>query len=82
MVKINDRTAIIAKLNNEELIFLTNKLYASALSKYIGDLVKEYEDNPPPQSLKDFVVEMVLWLEDADIEIIKNCKTVTQIAII
>lgn len=82
MVKMNDRTAVVANLNDEKVVFITNNHYASALSKYIGDLVKEYKDNPPPQSLKDFVIEMILWLEDADIEIIKDCNQVTKYAII
>jgi len=76
--KAEEKAVVVAILNDEQVAFITRKSYASALEGYIEDMVIEYRDNPPPQSLKDFIIECVSCLEDEHIEVIGKIKRIVK----
>ena len=75
VTKATEKAIVIAILNDKQVAFRTRKSYASALEGYISDMIIEYRQNPPPQSLKDFIIECVSCLEDEHIEVIENIRT-------
>ena len=61
---------LIANLDGEQVVFLVRKKYMSALQGYIEDMTKEYENEAPPQKLKDFIIECIIHLEGEWVEIL------------
>ena len=78
VTKATEKAIVIAILNDEQVAFRTRKSYASALEGYIEDMVIEYRQNPTPQSLKDFIIECVSYLEDEHIEIIEKIRRIVK----
>lgn len=68
--KSKHKMVLIANLDGEQVVFLVRKKYMSALQGYIEDMTKEYENEAPPQKLKDFIIECIIHLEGEWVEIL------------
>ena len=78
--KSKHHTVLVANLNGEQVVFLVRKKYKTALKCYIDDMVNEYLDIIPPQSLKDFIIDQVIKLEGEWVEILGGIDTYQAIA--
>ena len=61
--KSKHKTVLVANLNGEQVVFLVRKKYKTALKCYIDDMVNEYLDIIPPQSLKDFIIDSIIKMQ-------------------
>ena len=68
--KSKHKMVLIAHLDGEQVVFLVRKKYMSALQGYIEDMTKEYENEAPPQKLKDFIIDCIIHLEGEWVEIL------------
>lgn len=68
--KSKHKVVLVANLDGEQIVFLVRKKYLTALEGYIEDMTKEYENEAPPQKLKDYIIECIIHLEGEWVEIL------------
>ena len=78
--KSKHKTVLVANLNGEQVVFLVRKKYKTALKCYIDDMVNEYLDIIPPQSLKDFIIDSIIKMQGEWIEILAGVDVYDAVA--
>ena len=78
--KSKHKTVLVANLNGEQVVFLVRKKYKTALKCYIDDMVNEYLDIIPPQSLKEFIIDCIIKMQGEWIEILAGIDVYDAVA--